>query len=91
MKTSVSRDGAGTRQGIIVYFKSTYGFIQESDEFNTEFFFHLDNVDEGFQPEVGKRVTFETAPPIRLGQKRQAVNVRDEEVWVDGKLVGGAE
>lgn len=68
----------GERQGLIVFFKVSYGFILEDDEFQTQWFFHVSNVLPGFKPEVGKRVVFFPAPPIRLGQRFQAVKVEAE-------------
>jgi cold shock CspA family protein len=52
-----------------------FGFIL-TDETKTEFFFHISNVVVGLTPVVGTRVSFELAPPIRLGQPPQAVKIQ---------------
>jgi cold shock CspA family protein len=65
------------RTGIVTYANPvrTYGFIRE-DASGIEFFFHYTNVVESFNPEVATRVEFETAPPIKIGKREQAVRVR---------------
>lgn len=64
-----------TYQGKIVMFHPAkgWGFLSYDDN---EWFFHLSNCAAGFQPTLGALVEFEIAPPLRLGQKDQAVNVR---------------
>jgi cold shock CspA family protein len=52
-----------------------FGFIL-ADETKTEFFFHISNVVVGLTPVVGTRVSFDLAPPIRLGQNSQAVKIQ---------------
>jgi cold shock CspA family protein len=63
-------------QGIVVMYHQTkhWGFVKE--ESGAEWFFHLDNCASGFQPQLGAAVDFEIAPPISLGKKDQAVDVR---------------
>ena len=64
------------KTGIITFYHPAklYGFIQ--DEIGVDFFFHHSNVAEGFTPVVAIRVEFETAPPIKIGKREQAVKVR---------------
>jgi cold shock CspA family protein len=53
-----------------------FGFVLVP-ETKTEYFFHIRNVFAGFTPVPGTHVSFVLAPPIRLGQKPQAVNVQE--------------
>jgi hypothetical protein len=48
-------------------------------------FFHIKN-SNGFIPELGAEIEFETVAPFRLGQRDQAVNLRKVE-----SAGGGAE
>jgi cold shock CspA family protein len=63
-------------QGTVVMYHPArfFGFIQEDG--GNERFFHMSLAAKGFLPELGARVEYEIAPPIRLGKKDQAVNVR---------------
>jgi len=65
-----------THQGMIVMYHQLkhWGFVRENE--GTEWFFHLDNCASGFLPQLSAVVEFEIAPPISLGKKDQAVNVR---------------
>lgn len=64
--------------GIILMYRpdKQFGFIL-SDETKAEVFFHASNRVADFTPVVGTRVSYTLAPPIRLGQKMQAVNVQE--------------
>lgn len=64
------------KEGIIVLFhaRKMWGFIREKD--GVETFFHVDNCTDGFKPELGAVVEFKLAPPLRLGQRDQAVQIR---------------
>lgn len=50
-----------------------WGFIEKD---GLKYFFHVKN-SAGFQPVLGMFVEFQTAPPFRLGQKDQAINLRE--------------
>ncbi len=65
-------------KGIITLYHRNkgWGFITASSEgCSEEWFFHVDNC-PGYVPKLGDPVTFEIAPPISLGKKDQAVDVR---------------
>ena len=61
-------------KGIIVTHaaRNGWGFIESNGE---NFFFHVKN-SPNFQPVLGQNVEFELAPPFKLGQRDQAVNLR---------------
>lgn len=59
-----------------------WGFIDNDGE---KHFFHVKN-SPGFAPVLGAEVEFELAPPFKLGQHDQAVNLRKVE-----SAGGGAE
>jgi cold shock CspA family protein len=63
-------------RGTIVLYNEAkaWGFIKK--DFGAEVFFHKSNTAPGFVPRLGVDVWYELAPPIRLGKKDQAVNVR---------------
>jgi len=65
-----------THHGIVVAFHHVkhWGFIRESD--GTEWFYHLSNTIPHFVPKLGEAVQFEIGPPLALGKKDQAVNIR---------------
>jgi len=65
-----------TYEGTIVMYHSTkfWGFVRGND--GGEWFFHLDNCASGFEPQLSASIEFEIGPPISLGKKDQAVNVR---------------
>ena len=50
-----------------------WGFVK--DEENREWFFHVSNTK--FVPTLGAQVEFELAAPLKLGQREQAINVRE--------------
>jgi cold shock CspA family protein len=58
-----------------------WGFITRDDN-GANIFFHIKNKVPSFLPALGARVEFETAPPLKLGQKDQAINVRDDRAEV---------
>jgi len=64
-----------TRQGIVVAYhvKKGWGFIKEKS--GEEWFFHNSNAVPNFAPMLGATVEFEIGPPLKLGQKDQAVNI----------------
>ena len=66
-----------THQGIITLYNraKAWGFITENSAGESRFF-HYSNCVPGFSPQLGDAVAFEIAPPISLGKKDQAVNVR---------------
>jgi cold shock CspA family protein len=53
-----------------------WGFITRDD--GEQVFFHVKNMVPSFLPANGARVLFETGPALKLGQKDQAVNLRDD-------------
>lgn len=61
--------------------KKQWGFIKDSD--GGEWFFHLTN-SPNFVPSLGMAVEFDLAPPFRLGQPEQAVNLRRVEESTGG-------
>jgi cold shock CspA family protein len=63
-------------QGMVVMYHQSkhWGFVRGND--GTEWFFHLDNCASGFQPRLGTAVEYEIGPPLALGKRDQAVNVR---------------
>jgi cold shock CspA family protein len=65
------------RKGIVVLFHRTrgWGFIRE-EKSGVEWFFHVSNAVPNFAPELGAAVEFELGPPLRLGRKDQATNIR---------------
>jgi cold shock CspA family protein len=67
-----------THQGTIVLWNPTkaWGFIRR-DHDSERIFYHRDNVIPGFIPSLALRVEFEMAPPLSIGKKDQAINVRD--------------
>jgi cold shock CspA family protein len=59
---------------VSAYFPSRkYGFLLLDD--GTSRFFHLSNCPLGV-PILGQRVTFELGEPVKLGQHKQAVDIR---------------
>jgi cold shock CspA family protein len=70
---------ATPHQGIITLYhqKKGWGFITESSgEESEEWFFHVDNCWPGYSPQLGDGVEFKIAPPISIGKKDQAIDVR---------------
>jgi len=65
-------------KGIIVAHASNagWGFVESegADGQKSKFFFHVRN-SPAYIPVLGQEVEFETAPPFRLGQADQAVNL----------------
>jgi hypothetical protein len=63
-------------KGTIVAYavRKGWGYIYSE---NKNVFFHVAN-SPGFQPVLGMLVEFELAPPFKLGQSDQAVNLRVE-------------
>jgi cold shock CspA family protein len=63
-------------QGIITLYhlKKGWGFIKENS--GETWFFHVDNCWPGYSPQLGEAVEFKIAPPISLGKKDQAIDVR---------------
>ena len=63
-------------KGIIVAYnlRKKWGFIEKED--GTSRFFHATN-SPGFEPKLGMLVRFELAAPFKLGQKDQAINLRE--------------
>lgn len=63
-------------QGMVVLFHPTkhWGFIREND--GTEWFFHQSNAIRYYVPKLEDIVQFEIGPPLTIGKKDQAINVR---------------
>jgi hypothetical protein len=70
-------------RGIIVANASNagWGFVESesADGQKSKFFFHVRN-SPTYQPVLGQAVEFELAPPFKLGQPDQAVNLRPVQV-----------
>ena len=64
-----------THQGMIVMYHQSkhWGFIKGNN--GSEWFFHLDNCESGFHPQLGTLVEYEIGPPLKLGQKDQAIKI----------------
>jgi cold shock CspA family protein len=66
-------------QGIIVLFNigKGWGFIRETSSTGEvqEWFFHVSNI-INFTPTLGASVVFEIGPPLKLGRRDQAVQIR---------------
>lgn len=54
-------------------YRKGWGFLDKNGE---RVFFHIANSPD-FQVRLGMTVTFEYAPPFRLGQKDQAINLHE--------------
>jgi cold shock CspA family protein len=65
-----------THQGHVVMYHPTknWGFVKEKD--GAEWFFHLDNCWPGYSPKLEDEVEFKIAPPISVGKRNQAADVR---------------
>ena len=66
-----------TYQGKITLYNQPkgWGFISRDD--GEQIFFHVANKISSFLPALGARVEFEMGPPLELGKKDQAINLRD--------------
>jgi cold shock CspA family protein len=75
------------KQGTVVLYHPTrfWGFIREAD--GTEWFFHQSNAAKRYSIKLGDDVQFEVGPPLKLGQKDQAVNIAP--VGVESVVGGG--
>jgi len=64
------------RLGTITYFQQDkgFGFITTPKGFS--YFFHVSRFAKGSQPVLGGEVAFEIAPPVSIGKKPMAVNIR---------------
>lgn len=63
------------KQGIItVLSRGSWGFVETSA--GESYFYHLRNC-LNFEPVLGAAVTFEVAPPFRIGRPDQAVNLKN--------------
>jgi cold shock CspA family protein len=81
-----------TQQGTVVMYHSKmhWGFVKEKD--GAEWFFHLDNCWPGYSPKLEDAVEYKIGPPISVGKRNQAVEVRPvssipEMAVVDGGAV----
>lgn len=63
-------------QGTITYFNSRRGFGFITILSGESYFFHVSSFAKDSQPVLEGKVAFQLAPPIRVGQRPQAVNVR---------------
>jgi cold shock CspA family protein len=65
------------KTGTITYLNSPRGFGFVTTIEGERFFFHISShFEKGSQPVLEGRVEFEVAPPIAVGKKPMAVNVR---------------
>jgi hypothetical protein len=64
--------------------QKSWGFIREDS--GVEWFFHQINAVGGYVIRLGDRVLFELGDPIKLGQPKQAINIRLVESGADGAL-----
>jgi cold shock CspA family protein len=69
-----------THQGKVILYNraKAWGFIREDS--GAEWFFHTANTVPEFVPQLGVAVEFEVGPPLSIGKKEQAVNVRGVQV-----------
>jgi cold shock CspA family protein len=63
--------------GIITFYRTDKGFGFASTTAGESFFIHVSNC--AVEPKLGQWVTFDAAPPKRLGEKPVALNVRPAE------------
>ena len=65
-----------TYQGKITLYNQPkgWGFITRDD--GEQIFFHVSNKIKNCFPALGVRVEFEMGPPLEIGKKDQAVNLR---------------
>jgi cold shock CspA family protein len=63
-------------QGTITFFRGDrgFGFITTKQGFS--YFFHVSKFAKGSQPVLEGEVAFDVAPPVSVGKKPMAVNIR---------------
>ncbi len=65
-------------QGTITFFRADKGFGFITTKEGQSYFFHVSRFTKGSQPVLEGRVEFEVAPPLSVGKKPMAINVRYE-------------
>jgi cold shock CspA family protein len=62
-------------QGIVEQFhpRRQFGFVRDVD--GSKYFFHLDNCEKGFNPELGMQVKYTVGAAYTLGKPPQALDV----------------